>query len=60
MEIVEFFDPARGSCRAFYPHVKSILNANAQSVRLTLRYATFHNGSEYVVRVLEAARLAPA
>ena len=57
VEVVEFFDPACESCRAFYPHVKGLLNANAQRVRLTLRYAAFHNGSEYVVRVLEAARL---
>ena len=54
--IVEFFDPACETCRAFYPLVKDILAANPDQVRLVLRYAPFHNGSDKVVAVLEAAR----
>lgn len=57
VEIVEFFDPACESCRAFYPYVKSVLNANKNQVRLSLRYAAFHKGSDYVVQILEAARM---
>lgn len=57
VEITEFFDPACEACRMFYPYVKSIMNANAGRVRLTLRYATFHQGSDYVAKVLEAARM---
>ena len=57
VQIVEFFDPACESCRMMYPHVKNILKANAGKVRLTLRYATFHDGSDYVAKVLEAARM---
>lgn len=57
VEIMEFFDPACEACRMFHPYVKSIMNANEGKVRLTLRYATFHDGSDYVARVLEAARL---
>lgn len=57
VQVVEFFDPACESCRMMYPHVKSILKANAGKVRLTLRYATFHDGSDYVAKVLEAARM---
>lgn len=56
VQIVEFFDPACEACRAFYPHVKQILQDNA-GTRLVLRYAPFHQGSEYVIRVLEAARM---
>jgi protein-disulfide isomerase len=54
--IVEFFDPACGTCRDFYPMVKGILAANPDQIRLVLRYAPFHNGSDRVVAVLEAAR----
>ena len=55
--IVEFFDPGCESCRAFYPFVKEILSYHSEDVRLVLRYATFHEGSETVVRMLEAARV---
>lgn len=54
--IVEFFDPACDTCRAFYPLVKAMLEANPDRIRLVLRYAPFHNGSDKVVAVLEAAR----
>ena len=54
--IVEFFDPSCEACRAFYPHVKKILAENPDNVRLVLRYVLFHQGSEEVARLLEAAR----
>ena len=54
--IVEFLDPACETCRAFYPLVKQMLAANPDRIRLVLRYAPFHNGSDKVVAVLEAAR----
>lgn len=54
--IVEFFDPACEACRAFYPYVKSILAENPQKVRLVLRYAAFHQGSDVVVKMLEATK----
>lgn len=54
--IVEFFDPACEACRAFYPYVKEILKRHPDDVRLVIRYAAFHDGSETVVRLLEAAR----
>src|SRR5688572_19776127 len=37
--IVEFFDPACESCRAFYPVVKQIMAEHGGNVRLVLRYA---------------------
>ncbi|GIX54925.1 protein-disulfide isomerase [Sphaerotilus sulfidivorans] len=55
--IVEFFDPACESCRYFYPIVKDILKKHPDDVRLVLRYAPFHRGSEQVVALLVAAKL---
>lgn len=55
--IVEFFDPACGTCRAFHPVVKQIRREYPKEVRVVMRYATFHQGSDQVVRILEAARL---
>ena len=54
--IVEFFDPACETCREFYPLVKKLMAADRERIRLVLRYAPFHKGSDKVVAVLEAAR----
>ncbi|MDO9598192.1 MAG: thioredoxin domain-containing protein [Azoarcus sp.] len=54
--IVEFFDPACETCRAFYPIVKEIMAQHQGRVRLALRYAPFHQGSDQVIKLLEAAR----
>jgi protein-disulfide isomerase len=54
--IVEFFDPACETCRAFYPIVKSLMAKYPSEVRLVIRYAPFHQGSDQVVKLLEAAR----
>lgn len=56
VHIVEFLDPACGTCREFYPLVKDMMKANRDKIRLSLRYAPFHAGSDQVVRILEAAR----
>ncbi len=55
--IVEFLDPACEACRAFYPYVKKILSDNPKDVKLVIRYAPLHNGSDEAVRILEASRL---
>jgi protein-disulfide isomerase len=55
--IVEFFDPACGTCRLFHPIVKDILRDNPEKVNLVVRYLPLHPGSEDVVKILEAARL---
>ncbi|PZP55154.1 MAG: disulfide bond formation protein DsbA, partial [Micavibrio aeruginosavorus] len=44
--VVEFFDPSCEACRAFYPIVKNILNRYPKDVRVVLRYAPFHEGSD--------------
>jgi protein-disulfide isomerase len=54
--IVEFLDPACETCGAFYPIVKGIVNASFSQVRLVVRYAALHKGSDTAVRILEAAR----
>lgn len=55
--IVEFFDPSCETCRAFYPIVKRLVNASFGQVRLVVRYAPLHQGSDTAVKILEAARL---
>lgn len=54
--IVEFFDPACGTCRDFYPKVKQLIAQHPDRIRLVMRYAPFHKGSDKVVALLEAAR----
>jgi protein-disulfide isomerase len=54
--IVEFFDPSCETCRAFYPIVKGMVNASFGQVRLVMRYAPLHKGSDTAVRILESAR----
>lgn len=55
--IVEFFDPACETCRAFYPIVKGIVNSSFGQVRLVARYAPLHQGSDTAIMILEAARM---
>jgi protein-disulfide isomerase len=55
--IVEFFDPACETCKAFHPLVKQLMASYPDQVNLVLRYAAFHPGSDTVVKMLEAARL---
>lgn len=54
--IVEFFDPACETCRAFYPIVKRLMEQYPNDVRLVIRYAPFHQGSDRVVKLLESAK----
>jgi protein-disulfide isomerase len=56
VHIVEFLDPACGTCAVFYPMVKQWLNEAPGKLRLTVRHVPFHTGVEYVVRILEASR----
>lgn len=55
--IVEFFDPACETCRDFLPMVTSLINKYPGKVRVMLRYAPLHPGSDQVVKMLEAAHL---
>ena len=55
--IVEFFDPACGTCKDFHPFVKQMMDANPGKIKLVMRYTPLHRGSDEVVKMLEAARL---
>lgn len=56
VHIAEFMDPACETCREFHPFVKQMMDANPGRIRLSIRYAPFHKGSEDIVRLLEAAK----
>ena len=55
--IVEFFDPACGTCSAFYPFVKKLMKDNPGKVNLVLRYLPLHQNSDVIVKIFEGARL---
>lgn len=55
--IVEFYDPACGTCRAFHPFVKQLIGTYPGKIKLVHRYLPLHKGSDYVIKILEAARL---
>jgi protein-disulfide isomerase len=57
VHIVEFLDPACDTCGQFYPVIKQMMAANPGKIRVSVRYAPFHPGSDQVVKVLEAARM---
>jgi len=56
VKLVEFFDPACPTCANFYPRVEHIIEKHKGKIQLILRYAPFHHGSKYVVKMLEASR----
>jgi len=57
VEIVEFFDPACDTCKAFHPMVKKLMDDHPGKIRLYERYAPFHKGSDAVVKILAAAHM---
>jgi len=54
--IVEFMDPACETCSQFHPFVKKLMQKHSYKLNLVLRYAPFHEGSEDVIKLLEASR----
>ncbi len=54
--LIEFMDPACETCAAFTPFVKQMMAANPGKIKLVLRYAPFHDGADYFVTILEAAK----
>jgi len=53
--IVAVFDPACGTCADFYPLVQQLIDQYPGKVRVLMRYAPLHTGSDQVVLMLEAA-----
>ena len=56
VHVVEFLDPACETCALFFPIVKQMMAENPDRIRLSVRHLAFHDGSEFVVRMLEASR----
>ena len=54
--LVEFMDPACETCAAFAPFVKQMMAAYPDKIKLVIRYAPFHDGADYFVKILEAAK----
>lgn len=56
VQLVEFFDPACATCAQFHYHVKDIMKKNEGKIKHVIRYAPFHQNSNYAVMMLEGAR----
>jgi len=56
VHIVEFLDPACGTCALFYPMVKQWIAEVPGDIRLSVRHVAFHTGADYAVKILEASR----
>lgn len=54
--LVKFSDPACETCGAFHPLVKKMMAKHPGKIKLVLRYAPFHKGADYMVKILEAAK----
>lgn len=54
--LTEFLDPACEACRAYAPVVKQIQFLYSQEVRVVVRFADFHPGSDDAIRILLAAQ----
>ena len=54
--IVEFLDPACEACRNAAPLVKQVLFLYPQDVRVVVRFAAFHRGSDEAIRILYGAQ----
>jgi protein-disulfide isomerase len=56
VHIVEFLDPACGTCAMFFPMVKQWIDEVPGQIRLSVRHVAFHSGAEHALRILEASR----
>ncbi|MFT7003355.1 MAG: protein-disulfide isomerase [Sulfurimonas sp.] len=54
--LVEFLDPSCETCSAFYPITNKIMAKYKGKIKHVIRYAPFHEGSDYVVKLLEATK----
>ena len=54
--LIKFSDPACETCSAFHPFVKKLMAANPGKIKLVIRYAPFHDGADYFVKILEASK----
>lgn len=55
VHIVEFMDPGCETCAMFHPLVHQIVEHYQGKVRASIRYLPLHEGSDTMVKILEAA-----
>lgn len=55
--LVEFTDPACETCAAFHPFVRQLMSRHPGKIKLVVRFAPFHAGSDQIVKIIEAAAL---
>ncbi len=57
VQLVEFFDPACETCAQFHFMLKKFIKDKGNDeIKLVLRYAPYHQNSNYAVMMLEGAR----
>jgi protein-disulfide isomerase len=54
--ITEFLDPGCETCRAMHPFLKKMIDDNPGKIKLVIRYAPLHHGSDEMVKILEASK----
>jgi protein-disulfide isomerase len=54
--LIKFTDPACETCSAMHPFVKQLMAAHPGRIKLVIRYNPLHEGADYPVKILEAAR----
>lgn len=54
--LIKFTDPACETCSAMHPFVKQLMAAHPDRIKLVIRYNPLHEGADYPVKILEAAR----
>ena len=54
--LVKFSDPACETCSAFHPAIKKLMADYPDKIKLVIRYAPFHDGADFFVKILEASR----
>ncbi len=54
--LIKFTDPACETCSAMHPFVKKLMAAHPDRIKLVIRYNPLHEGADYPVKILEAAR----
>ena len=55
--VVEFLDPECESCALFHKIMKDFYKQYYTDIKLVVRYVPNHKNSEYVIKVIEAARI---
>ena len=55
--VVEFLDPECESCALFHPIMKKMFKQYHEDIKLVIRYLANHKNSDFVIKMVEAARI---